>query len=297
MSLPISFDNRDGFIYYNNEFIDWRDAKVHILNHGLHYASSVFEGTRIYNGKIFKNHEHNVRLHKSAEYLDFKIPKSAEEINELCYEICKKNNIVNGYIRPVAFRGSEQMQIAASQTSTHFAIAAWSWPSYYSDEAKKIGLRLRVAKYRRPSPDSAPVHAKAAGLYMICTISKHEVEKDGFNDALMLDYRGYIAEGTGANFFAIFDGEIHTPIADCFLNGLTRQNVIKMAKDLGYKLVERHIKLEELANADDAFFTGTAAEVTKIGSVTTLDGQRTYEFRGNKISSHLLEKYKELVNG
>ena len=292
---PIPFDDRDGFIYFNGEFVEWRQAKIHVLNHGLHYASSVFEGTRIYNGKIFKNTEHNTRLHRSAEILDFEIENNVEEINELCYDVCKKNNIINGYIRPVAWRGSEQMQISAKNTKIHFAIAAWSWPSYYSDEMKKLGLKLKVAKYKRPHPETAPTEAKAGCLYSICTISKHEAERDGFADCLMLDYRGYVAEGTGANFFAIFDGEIHTPKADCFLNGLTRQTVIRLAKDLGYNVVERHIEFAELKNAQDAFFTGTAAEVTKIGSVTSRDLKETFEFKENKISLHLLSSYRDLV--
>lgn len=287
------FDLRDGTIFYNGNFVEWKDAKVHILNHGLHYASSVFEGVRMYNGKIFKNTEHNIRLHKSAEILDFELPYSVEELDELCLKICKMNNLDDAYIRPFAFRGSEQMQISGSLNKVHVGVASWQWPSLHGD-LKRTGVNMMVAEYRRPPANCAPVFAKAAGLYMIVTISKHKAERAGFHDALMLDYQENIAEATGANFFAIFDGEIHTPIADCFLNGLTRQTVIQLAKDLGYKVVERKITLPELVKAQDAFMTGTAAEVSRIASVTDEKGTK-YEFTDNKISLHLLDKYQELV--
>jgi len=287
------FDLRDGTIFYNGNFVEWKDAKVHILNHGLHYASSVFEGVRMYNGKIFKNTEHNIRLHKSAEILDFELPYSVEELDELCLKICKMNNLDDAYIRPFAFRGSEQMQISGSLNKVHVGVASWQWPSLHGD-LKRTGVNMMVAEYRRPPANCAPVFAKAAGLYMIVTISKHKAERAGFHDALMLDYQENIAEATGANFFAIFDGEIHTPIADCFLNGLTRQTVIQLAKDLGYKVIERKITLPELVKAQDAFMTGTAAEVSRIASVTDEQGTK-YEFKDNKISLHLLDKYQELV--
>jgi len=287
------FDLRDGTIFYNGNFVEWKDAKVHILNHGLHYASSVFEGVRMYNGKIFKNTEHNIRLHKSAEILDFELPYCVEELDELCLKICKMNNLDDAYIRPFAFRGSEQMQISGSLNKVHVGVAAWQWPSLHGD-LKRTGVNMMVAEYRRPPANCAPVFAKAAGLYMIVTISKHKAERAGFHDALMLDYQENIAEATGANFFAIFDGEIHTPIADCFLNGLTRQTVIQLAKELGYKVVERKITLPELAKAQDAFMTGTAAEVSRIASITDEKSMK-YEFKDNKISLHLLDKYQELV--
>ncbi len=287
------FDLRDGTIFYNGNFVEWKDAKVHILNHGLHYASSVFEGVRMYNGKIFKNTEHNIRFHKSAEILDFSLPYSVEELDELCVKICKINNLEDAYIRPFAFRGSEQMQISGSLNKVHVGVAAWQWPALHGD-LKRTGIHMMVASYRRPPANCAPVFAKAAGLYMIVTISKHQAERAGFQDALMLDYQENIAEATGANFFAIFDGEIHTPIADCFLNGLTRQTVVKLAQDLGYKVVERKITLPELAQAQDAFMTGTAAEVSRIASVTD-EKSTKYEFKDNKISLHLLDKYQELV--
>lgn len=287
------FDKRTGKIFYNGEAIEWQDAKVHILNHGLHYASSVFEGVRMYNGKIFKNTIHNQRLHKSAEILDFTIPYSVEELDQLCIDVCKMNNLEDAYIRPFAWRGSEQMQISGSLNKIHVGIAAWQWPALHAD-LKRTGINMMVAKYRRPPANCAPVFAKAAGLYMIVTISKHIAEREGFQDALMLDYQENIAEATGANFFAIFDGEIHTPTPDCFLNGITRQTVIQLAKDLGYKVIERKITLSELKNVQDVFITGTAAEVSRVASITTEDGVK-YEFKDDKISLHLLDKYQELV--
>jgi len=268
MTDIIPFDQRDGYIWYNGEFVEWKNAKVHVLNHGLHYASCVFEGERVYDKKIFRSNDHSVRLHKSAEILGFKIPFSVEEINAAKEAIVAKQNITDGYVRAFAFRGSEKMAISAQNNSIHVAIACWAWPPYYSQEAREAGLKLKFAKYKRPSPETAPVAAKAAGLYMICTISKHEAESEGYNDALMLDYRGYLAEATGANLFLVMkNGELHTPLPDCFLNGLTRQTVIELAKKLGIKVVERHIKPEELADAQDAFLTGSAAEITRIGSI------------------------------
>ncbi|MFZ9181113.1 MAG: branched-chain amino acid aminotransferase [Rickettsiales bacterium] len=264
----IPFDKRDGYIWQNGEIVNWNDAKVHVLNHGLHYASCVFEGERIYSGKIFKITEHSQRLHDSAQMLDFKIPYSVEELNEAKKLILKKQNIVDGYMRAFAFRGSEKMAISAQGNKIHVAIACWEWPPYYSEEARKAGLKLRFAKYRRPSPDTAPVKSKAAGLYMICTISKHEAERDGYNDAIMLDYRGYLAEATGANLFLVMkNGELHTPTPDCFLNGITRQTIVDIAKKRNIKVVERHIMPNELSDAIDCFLTGTAAEITRIGSI------------------------------
>lgn len=288
----IPFDQRDGHIWYNGKFIAWKDAQVHILNHGLHYASCVFEGERIYNKKIFKCTQHSQRLHQSAEILGFEIPYSISQIDEAKNAIAKKQNIVDGYMRAFAWRGSEKMAISAQNNTIHTAIACWPWPPYYSDEARKKGLKLKFAKYKRPSPQTAPVTAKAAGLYMICTISKHEAESEGYNDALMLDYRGYLAESTGANLFLIMkNGELHTPIADCFLNGITRQTVIELAKKRGIKVVQRHILPEELSQTVDGFLTGSAAEITRISSI-----EDKYNYPdASQITLDLMQDYYNLV--
>ncbi len=292
MTDIIPFDQRDGFIWYNGQFVDWKDAKVHVLNHGLHYASCVFEGERVYNKKIFKNELHSQRLHNSAHSLGFKIPYSVEDLNKFKIETVAKQNITDGYMRVFAWRGSEKMAISAQGNKIHVAIACWPWPPYYSDEARKKGLKLKFAKYRRPSPETAPTSAKAAGLYMICTISKHEAENEGYNDALMLDYRGYLAEATGANLFLVMkNGEIHTPIPDCFLNGITRQTVIELARKKGITVNERHIKPEEFADAKDAFLTGSAAEITRISNI---QDQYIYP-EPDKITLGLIEDYKNLV--
>ncbi len=267
MANLIPFDDRDGKIWHNGRLVDWRDAKVHVLNHGLHYASSVFEGVRVYNGKIFKNTEHNERLHRSAELLGFKVPFTVQQLDEACYEVIRANGIENGYIRPIAWRGSEQMAILTDQSTTHVAIAAWQWPSYFGDEAKQKGLNLTIANWRRPAPNTAPTASKAAGLYMICTMSKNKAVVDGYSDALMLDWRGQVAEATGANVFFLMDGVIHTPKPDCFLDGITRRTVIALAKEQGIEVVERAILPNELPKATEAFLTGTAAEVTPIGSI------------------------------
>lgn len=281
----IPFDDRDGFIWLNGKLVPWREAQTHILTHGLHYGSSVFEGERCYEGKIFKSHEHNVRFHKSAEILDFKIPYSLDELEKAKYEVLKANKVTNGYLRPVAFRGSEMMAISAQHNKIHVAIAAWDWPSMYSMEAKMKGIRLKWAPYQRPSPAMAPVASKAAGLYMICTISKHAAERDGYHDALMLDYRGYLAEATGANLFLVIDGEVHTPLADAFLNGITRQTVIELAKARGLKVHERHIKPEELDRVQEVFLTGSAAEITPVSEI---EGRK---FTPAAITKMLLEDY------
>jgi len=289
----IPFDNRDGYIWYNGKFIDWRDAKVHVLNHGLHYASCVFEGIRVYNGKIFKLSEHNERLHNSAEILGFKIPYSVEDLNKACEDTIKKQGVKDGYIRPVAWRGSEQMAILTTLSSTHVAIASWTWPSYFGDEAKQKGLKLTFAKWKRPAPDTAPTASKAAGLYMICTMSKNLAVADGFEDALMLDWRGYVAEATGANFFMVIDGEIHTPKPDCFLDGITRRTAMELAAKRGIKIIERHIKPEELAKGQEAFLTGTAAEITPIGSIKGEYGD--YEFTVGAVTKQLMADFDILV--
>lgn len=292
MSDIIPFDQRDGFIWYNGEFVPWKDTKVHVLNHGLHYASTVFEGERVYSGKIFKSTEHSKRLHQSAKILGFEIPYSVEELDNAKIRTVSKQNIVDGYVRAFAWRGSEKMAIAARGNKVHVAIACWPWPPYYSDEARKVGLKLKFAKYRRPSPETAPTAAKAAGLYMICTISKHEAEDEGYNDALMLDYRGYLAEATGANLFLVMkNGELHTPIADCFLNGITRQTVIELAKKKGLTVVERHIMPDELAEAKDAFLTGSAAEITRISSIA----DRFLYPEASDVTLGLMSDYSKLV--
>lgn len=292
MTEIIPFDQRDGFIWYNGQFIEWKNAKVHVLNHGLHYGSCVFEGEKIYNGKIFKCDEHSARLHKSAQILGFEVPYSVEQLNAAKKEAVIKQNINEGYMRVFAWRGSEKMAISAQNNTIHVAIACWPWPPYYSAQARKDGLKLKFAKYKRPSPDTAPTAAKAAGLYMICTISKHEAEREGFNDALMLDYRGFLSEATGANLFLVMkNGEIHTPTPDCFLNGITRQTIIELAKKRGVTVIERHIKPEELANAKDAFLTGSAAEVTRISNV---NNQYLYP-EASQITLDLMNDYHELV--
>lgn len=287
----IPFHDRDGHIWFDGELIPWRDAKIHVLTHGLHYGSCVFEGERIYNGSIFKSREHSVRLKKSGELLGFDIPYSVDEIEAAKVATCKAANMTNGYIRPVAWRGSEMMGVSAQHNKIHLAIACWEWPSYFTPEARMKGIHLQLSKWRRPAPDTAPTEAKAAGLYMICTMSKHAAEKEGFQDALMLDYRGYVAEATGANFFMIKDGAIHTPTPDCFLNGITRQTVIDLAKRRGYQVIERHIQLEEVQGASEIFLTGTAAEVTPVGRI----GDWTYT--PGEVCRNLMLDYDALVNG
>lgn len=284
-----AFDDRDGVIWYNGKMTPWRDAKVHVLNHGLHYASSVFEGERVYNGKIFKLTEHTERLIKSAGILGFELPYSVAELDAATKEVVKANNVENGYVRPFAFRGSEKMAISSLASKTHVAIAAWTWPAYFSKEAHEKGLRLTFADWRRPDPKTAPTASKAAGLYMISTMSKHKAEKAGFDDALMLCYRGFLAEATGANLFLVMNNELHTPTPDCFLDGITRQTVISLAEKLGIKVVTRHIKPEELSGVQEAFLTGTAAEITPIGSVDN------YNFQVGPVTKKLVSAFAELV--
>ncbi len=265
------FDQRDGRIWFDGDLVPWRDASVHVLTHGLHYASSVFEGERCYGGTIFKLTEHSERLVKSAEILGFEIPYSVAEIDAACIEACEADNIVDGYVRPVAWRGSEMMGVSAQDNTIHLAIACWPWPSYFSPEARMKGIKLKTGPWRRPAPETEPVHAKAAGLYMICTLSKHAVEKEGFDDALMLDWRGRVAESTGANiFFLMADGKLHTPIPDCFLDGITRRTVIGLARARGIEVVERAIMPGEIGAAKEVFLTGTAAEVTPVGLIDEL---------------------------
>jgi len=285
-----SFDDRDGLIWYNGEMIPWRDANLHVLSHGLHYGSSVFEGERAYNGNIFKLREHTDRLVYSGQALGFTLPYSVEEIDQACIDILAANHIVDGYLRPVAWRGSEMMGVSAQHNRINVAIAAWVWPSYFSMEARMKGIRLQVSKWKRPSPETEPVHAKAAGLYMICTLSKHAAEQDGYDDALMYDYRGHVAEATGANIFMVMgDGKLHTPTPDCFLNGITRQTVIELAKNRGIEVIERTILPEELDNATEVFLTGTAAEVTPVGEI----GEHKYSV--GQISQLMMEDYDKAV--
>jgi branched-chain amino acid aminotransferase len=291
MSL-IPFDDRDGFIWFDGRLIAWRDAKLHVLSHALHYASSVFEGERVYSGSIFKSREHTQRLHKSANILGFEIPYSVEQIETAQRELVTAMGIVDGYVRPIAWRGTEMMGVSAQEAKIHLAIAVWEWPSYFDAEAKMKGIHLGIAKWRRPSPASAPVDSKAAGLYMICTLSKHEAEAQGLHDALMLDYRGQVAETTSANiFFVMDDGKIHTPIPDCFLDGITRRTVIDLAKKRGYEIVERAIMPGDMAKATECFVTGTAAEVTPVGKIGD------YIFTPGQISRNLDADYTALVNG
>ena len=263
----IPFDDRDGSIWYDGRLVPWRDAKTHVLTHGLHYASSIFEGQRLYGGQVYKLVEHTRRLFESARILGMKIPYTEEEINRACNEVAKAQGLENAYMRPVVFRGSETMSVAARHSKIHVAIAVWPWPSYFSPEEKRKGIRLTVSDWRRPAPDTAPTKAKAAGLYMICTISKHAAEEEGFADALMYDYRGFIAEATGANVFFVKDGALHTPIPDCFLDGITRQSIIALARARQIPVFERHIEPAEMAGFSECFLTGTAAEVTPVSQV------------------------------
>lgn len=289
MSL-LPFDDRDGAIWIDGALMDWRDAKLHVLTHGLHYASSVFEGERVYSGQIFKSREHTERLHRSAQILGFKIPYDVDQIEAAKQQVIESMGIVDGYVRPVAWRGSEMMGVSAQQNTIHLAVAAWEWPSYFDPEAKMKGINLDIAKWRRPAPDTAPTNSKAAGLYMIATMSKHDAEAKGFHDALMLDYRGYVAEATGANiFFLMDDGRIHTPKPDCFLDGITRRTVMQLAIDMGYEVVERHIRPEEMARASECFLTGTAAEVTPVGVIGG------YSFKPAEMTRKLVEAYDNAV--
>lgn len=285
----IPFDKRDGFIWFNGELVPWADTKVHVLTHGLHYGSSVFEGERVYGGEIFKLREHTERLFKSAEILGFKIPYSLQEIDDACRKAVEAQGIVDGYVRPVAWRGSEMMGVSAQNNKINVAVACWEWPSYFDPEQRLKGIRTEIAEYRRPSPQTAPCHAKAAGLYMICTISKHAAESRGFADALMLDYRGYVAEMTGANVFFLKDGVIHTPKPDCFLDGITRRTVMELARRRGIEIIERHIELEELAGFQECFITGTAAEVTAVAEIGP------YKFTPGEITKALMDDYSAEV--
>ena len=266
--LMIPFDKRDGKIWYNNDLVEWHNVKFHVLSHGLHYGSCVFEGLRVYDGLIFKLEEHTDRLYHSADRMDIKIPYSKEDINNAIKKTVSIQNVQNGYVRPFIWRGSEMMAVSAQQTKIHVAIAAWEWGTYFDPKLKTEGIKLNISKWRRPAPNTIPWDTKASGLYMICTLSKHEAEKKGFSDSLMLDHEGNIAEATGANiFFKDQNGELHTPIPDCFLDGITRRTVIKIAKSKNIKVNERKILPEELSSFVGCFLTGTAAEVTPISKI------------------------------
>lgn len=284
------FDDRDGWIWFDGQFVPWRDARVHVLTHGLHYASSVFEGERMYDGEIFRLTDHTKRLIRSAELLEMHIPFSVEEIDEACKQTCARNGLHDAYIRPVAWRGAEVMGVASKGSRVHLAIAAWSWPSYFDPEEKRKGVRITFSKWKRPDPATIPSEAKAAGLYMICTLSKDAAEREGYADALMLDYRGYVAEMTGANVFFVKDGAIHTPKPDCFLNGITRLTVIELARWRGFEVIERHIQPEEMAGFSECFITGSAAEVTPVSEIGP------YKFTPGNISLSLMDDYTNLVN-
>jgi branched-chain amino acid aminotransferase len=286
-ALP--FDDRDGFIWYDGRLVPWREANLHVLTHGLHYASCVFEGERVYNGKVFHLDDHNARLINSAKILGFEIPASMDDLAKATAELIAANKIIDGYVRPIAWRGSEQMGVSAEQSKIHLVIATWEWPSYFSPEARAKGIRMVQSKWARPAPHTAPVHSKASGLYMICTIAKHEANAAGYDDALMLDWRGQLAEGTGANLFLVINGELHTPTPDCFLNGITRQTVIGLAKKRGIKVIERAIMPEELAQAEEVFLTGSAAEITPVGEIEGAIGH--YRFTPGTMCQLMIEDY------
>ena len=284
-----AYDDRDGVIWMDGKLVDWRNAKVHVLTHGLHYGSSVFEGERAYNGKIFKSREHSERLLKSGEYMDIPIPYTVDEIEAAKAEVLAASGLQNAYVRALCWRASgEDMGVASARNPVKMAIAVWEWGAYYGD-AKMRGAKLDIAKWKRPSPETIPCFAKASGLYMICTMSKHAAENKGCSDAMMLDYRGYVAEATGANIFFVKDGEVHTPKPDCFLNGITRQTVVGMLEERSIKVNARHIMPEELEGFEQCWLTGTAAEVTPVGQIGD------YTFEVGAMARDIAESYEKLV--
>jgi branched-chain amino acid aminotransferase len=285
-----SFDDRDGWIWLDGKLVPWREANVHILTHAMHYASSVFEGQRAYGGVIFRLSDHSARLRNSASILGFDLPWSVEEIDAACNEVLKANGLVDAYVRPVAWRGSEQMGVSAQQTKPHMAIAAWEWGKYFAPEIAEKGIRLDIAPWRRPAPYTAPVHSKAAGLYMICTMSKHHAENRGYNDALMFDWRGQVAEATGANAFFVREGKLYTPTPDCFLDGITRRTVMGLAERRGIEVIEKAIWPDELETFEQFFLTGSAAEVTLVQSAGP------WNFEIGDLSRQLQRDYDDLVN-
>ena len=285
----VPFDDRDGFIWWDGKLIPWREAKLHVLSHGLHYGSAVFEGERAYAGNIFKLDAHTDRLIESGRILGFEIPFTEAQINQACIDVMKANNLTDAYLRPLAWRGSEQLAVSAQHTKIHLMVACWEWPNLFGADRLK-GVRLGLADWRRPHPQTAPTASKAAGLYMIGTLSKHKAEAEGFNDALMLTWDGYVGEATGANIFFVIDGKLHTPTPDCFLDGITRRTVIALAKARGFEVIERHIPFEDLAKAKEAFLTGTAAEITPVRQI----GQDLH-FEPSTITETLLADYEALV--
>ena len=290
MSDRPSYDDRDGWIWLDGKLVPWREADVHVLTHALHYASSVFEGQRAYGGEVFKLSEHSERLRKSARLLDFEIPWSVDEIDGACREVLRANDLEDAYMRPLAWRGSEQMGVSAQRAKIHVAIAVWQWPAYFGEEAVRRGLKLDVSSWRRPAPYTAPTESKAAGLYMICTLARHQAQAKGFDDALMFDWRGQVAEATGANIFFVRDNALHTPTPDCFLDGITRRTVIELARERGIDVVERAIWPEELEGFEQCFLTGSAAEVTPVASAGP------WSFEVGALTLRLRKDYLDLAN-
>jgi len=284
-----TFDDRDGWIWFDGELVPWRDARVHVLTHAMHYGSAVFEGERAYGGEVFKSSQHSERLIESGRILDFEVPFNVAQIDAAKALVLAKNSFADAYVRPIAWRGSEMMGVSAQHNKIHLAIAAWDWPSYFDPAQRMKGIRLDVAEYRRPDPATAPTRAKASGLYMICTISKHRAERRGFADALMLDWQGRVAECTGANVFFVKDGALHTPIADCFLDGITRQTVIEAARRRGVPIIERRILPDELPSFSECFITGTAAEVTPVGEIGA------HKYSPGTLTAALVEEYSAAV--
>ena len=285
-----SYDDRDGIIWLDGKLVPWRDANVHVLTHALHYASSVFEGQRAYGGEVFRLTDHSKRLKRSGELLGFEIPYSVEEIDQACRDVLKANNLEDAYMRPLAWRGSEQMGVSAQKSKIHLAVACWYWGAYFGEEALMKGLRLDISPWRRPAPYTAPTESKASGLYMICTLSRHQAQAKGYDDALMFDWRGQVAEGTGANVFFVRDGELHTPTPDCFLNGITRQTVIDLARNRGIEVRERTIWPEELESFEQMFLTGSAAEVTPVAEAGP------WRFEVGEMTRMLRKDYIDLAN-
>jgi branched-chain amino acid aminotransferase len=290
MADVIPFDQREGSLWFDGAMVPWGDARIHVLTHGLHYASCVFEGERMYSGRIYKLAEHTTRLFKSAEILGMKIPYTEDEINKACMQACEVQGFTDAYIRPVVWRGSEMMAVAAQGTKIHVAVAAWQWGSYFDPKEKMKGIRLDVSDWKRPAPDTAPTSAKAAGLYMICTMSKHAAEAKGYADAMMFDYRGYVAEATGANMFFVKDETLYTPDPDCFLNGITRQSVLALAKARQIPVIVKHIEKSELDGFTECFLTGSAAEVTPVSEIGP------WKFTPGKITETLMTDYHADVN-
>ena len=284
----VPYDDRDGEIWFDGVMVPWREARLHVLTHGLHYASAVFEGERVYGGNIFKLRAHTERLIKSAEILGFKIPYTADQIDAACKQVVTANGLTDAYVRPIAWRGSEMLAVAAQQTKIHFAIATWPWPNLFGADRMQ-GVRLAMASWKRPHPETAPTASKAAGLYMIGTLAKHDAEAKGYNDALMLDWRGHVSEATGANIFFVMNGELHTPTPDCFLDGITRRTIMSLARGHQMKVVERTILPEELPKATEVFLAGTAAEVTPVRQIGELN------FAPSRITETLLRDYEQLV--